>query len=177
MTFSRPFLSPSAGSAVGLAVSLVVCFGAAQLGSLLTRPALPVWYAGLAKPSWTPPNWLFPPVWTTLFALMAIAAWLVWRASYLRAETIAGGFSGAAWPLGLFAAQLVLNVAWSGLFFGLRMPGPAFALIVVLICAILATLVSFRHATPLAGWLLLPYLIWVGYAATLNLAIWRMNAR
>ena len=150
----------------GLALWLALCFGAALVGSLVTYPSIPTWYAGLIKPSWTPPAWLFGPVWSILYLMMALAAWLVWRR---------GGLAAARLPLILFLIQLGLNVAWSFLFFGLRMPGLAFAEIVILWCAILATLIVFWRWRALAGWLFLPYLLWVTFAAGLNLALWRMN--
>ena len=152
---------------IGLALSVAVCFAAAGLGSLFTRPAIEGWYASLPKPSWTPPNWVFGPVWTVLYLSMAIAAWLVWRR---------GGFPGAKLPLALFAAQLALNVAWSGLFFGLRTPGAAFAEIVLLWLFILATAIAFWPISRVAAWLMLPYLLWVTYAAGLNYSIWRLSA-
>jgi translocator protein len=148
-----------------LIASIAVCLGAAGLGSLLTTPALRPWYAGLSKPRWTPPNWLFGPVWTILFIAMAIAAWLVWRKVCLTAA-----------PMQLFLLQLLLNVAWSALFFRLESPGLAFAEIVMLWFAILATLIEFWKTVPAAGWLLLPYLLWVSYAVALNFSIWRLNA-
>jgi tryptophan-rich sensory protein len=148
-----------------LIVCIGLCLGAAGLGSFLTTPALRPWYAGLNKPRWTPPNWLFGPVWTILFLAMAIAAWLVWRKVGLTAA-----------PMRLFLLQLLLNVMWSALFFRLRSPGPAFAEIVMLWVAILATAIEFWRAVPAAGWLLLPYWIWVSYAAALNFSIWRLNA-
>ena len=152
-------------SLMRLIVCIVVCLGAAGLGSLLTTPALRPWYAGLSKPRWTPPNWLFGPVWTILFIAMAIAAWLVWRKVDLTAA-----------PMQLFLLQLLLNVTWSALFFRIRSPGLAFAEIVILWFAILATSIEFGRAVPAAGWLLLPYLIWVSYAGALNFSIWRLNA-
>lgn len=148
-----------------LIISIAVCLGAALLGSLMTTPALRPWYAGLRKPAWTPPNWLFGPVWTALYVAMAIAAWLVWRQVGLTAA-----------PMKLFLLQLLLNVAWSGLFFALRSPGWAFGDIVFLWLAILATSIDFWKVAPLAGLLLVPYLIWVSYAAALNFSIWRLNA-
>ncbi len=148
-----------------LIISIAVCLGAALLGSLMTTPALRPWYAGLRKPAWTPPNWLFGPVWTALYVAMAIAAWLVWRQVGLTAA-----------PMKLFLLQLLLNVAWSGLFFALRSPGWAFGDIVFLWLAILATSIEFWKVAPLAGLLLVPYLIWVSYAAALNFSIWRLNA-
>jgi|SRR5271165_3570372 len=148
-----------------LILCILVCLGAAGIGSLLTTPALSPWYASLRKPCWTPPNWLFGPVWTILFLAMAIAAWLVWRKV---------GFTAA--PVQLFLLQLLLNVAWSALFFRLRSPGLAFAEIVTLWFAILATSIGFWRAVPAASWLLFPYLIWVSYATALNFSIWRLNA-
>src|ERR1700751_3713076 len=147
-----------------LLVCFVVCLGAAGIGSFLTTPSLRLWYEGLSKPSWNPPNWLFGPVWTILYLAMAIAAWLVWRKAGV-----------AAAPMQFFLTQLALNVAWSALFFRLRSPGLAFTEIVVLWFAILATTIEFWRAVPAAGWLLLPYLIWVGYATALNFAIWWLN--
>ena len=148
-----------------LILCIVVCLGAAGLASLWTMPALRPWYTDLTKPRWTPPNWLFGPVWTILYVVMAIAAWLVWRQVGLTAA-----------PMRLFLLQLLLNVAWSALFFRLRSPGLAFAEIVMLWFALLATSIEFWGAVPAAGWLLLPYLTWVSYATALNFSIWRLNA-
>lgn len=153
--------------AIGLGVSIVVCFGAAGLGSLFTTPSIESWYVTLRKPLWTPPNWLFGPVWTALYLGMAIAAWLVWRRA---------GVSGGKLALTLFALQLVLNVCWSAIFFSAHMPGLAFADIVLLWLLILATVVSFWPISRVAGWLMVPYLLWVAFAAVLNYTIWRMNA-
>jgi tryptophan-rich sensory protein len=150
----------------GLVVFLAICFGAAGLGSALTGPAIASWYAALQKPSWTPPNWLFGPVWSLLYLMMALAAWLVWRRV---------GIAAAAAPLALFGLQLAFNVAWSGLFFALRMPGAAFAEILVLWAFILATLIAFWRVSPGAGILMAPYLAWVTLAAALNFAVWTMN--
>jgi tryptophan-rich sensory protein len=156
----------TAREAVGLVVAIAVCFGAAALGSVFTARSIPDWYATLAKPSWTPPGAVFGPVWTLLYLSMAVAAWLVWREQEL---------AGKALPLGLFAVQLVLNAAWSVIFFGLQRPGAAFAEIVILWLAILATLVTFWRVSPVAGALLVPYQAWVTFAAALNFAIWRLN--
>ena len=152
--------------ALALLGAVAVCFGVAALGSLFTTPSLADWYADINKPSWTPPSWLFAPVWTLLFAMMATAVWLVW----LRA-----GFSGAPAALVLFAAQLVLNALWSALFFAARNPGAAFAEVLVLWLAIAATALLFAPIDIIAALLLIPYLIWVGFAAVLNFAILRMN--
>ncbi|MGB8475729.1 MAG: TspO/MBR family protein [Candidatus Acidiferrum sp.] len=147
-----------------LTVCITVCLGAGWLGSLLTRPALKAWYEELSKPHWTPPNWLFAPVWTALYVAMAVATWLVWRRSSLTSV-----------PMRLFLLQLLLNVAWSAVFFRFRSPGWAFLEIAILWCAILLTAIAFRRTAPLAGWLMVPYLMWVSYAGALNFAIWRLN--
>jgi tryptophan-rich sensory protein len=154
-------------SFLGLVVWLAVCFGAAAIGSLFTGASVGSWYQSLKRPAWTPPNWLFGPVWTLLYAMMAVAAWLVWRRA---------GLAAAALPIALFALQLAFNVGWSALFFGLHRPGPAFAEIVALWALILATLLTFWRVSAPAGALLVPYLLWVTFAACLNFAIWRMNA-
>jgi tryptophan-rich sensory protein len=151
---------------IGLAVFIVVCLGAGGLGAIATTPEIEGWYRTIEKPSWNPPDWIFGPVWTTLFVLMAIAAWLVWKPA---------GFKAPAAPLSLFAVQLVLNVAWSWIFFGLHQPGWAFIEIAVLWLTILATTVAFFRCSQVAGWLLVPYLAWVSFAAVLNFTIWRLN--
>ncbi|MHB9134537.1 MAG: TspO/MBR family protein [Armatimonadota bacterium] len=148
-----------------LVVFIVVCLLAGAIGSLFTTPSIASgWYASLPRPPWNPPSWLFGPVWTTLYILMGVSAWLVWRKA---------GFRGAALPMTFFAIQLLLNIAWSVIFFGLHQVGLAFAEILLLWLAILATLITFWKRTPVAGVLLLPYLLWVSFAATLNYAIWR----
>jgi benzodiazapine receptor len=140
-----------------------VCFLAA-----LTGAAFPPgdWYERLAKPSWRPPNWLFAPAWTVLYLTIAVAGWLVWREH---------GFAGAALPLMMYLVQLLLNAAWTPIFFGLRRPDLALFEIVLLWMSIAATIVSFRPLHPGAAWLLLPYLAWVTFAAALNFAVWRLN--
>jgi tryptophan-rich sensory protein len=156
----------SARDGVALAVALAACLAAGAIGSVATVDAIPTWYAALRRPAWNPPNWLFGPVWATLYVLMGVAAWLVWRRA---------GWAGAKAALLLFAAQLLLNAAWSLVFFGLRRPGWAFVEIVVLWAAIALTLRGFWRLRPLAGALLVPYLAWVTFAAALNFAIWRLN--
>ncbi len=124
------------------------------------------WYAQLRKPSWNPPGWIFGPVWTALYAMMAIAAWMVWRR---------GRFAGRRLALSLFLMQLLFNALWSPLFFGLHNPLMALLDIVLLWLALLATMIAFWKVRPLAGALLVPYLVWVSFAATLNFALWRLN--
>lgn len=158
---------PSWGlSVVALIGSIVLCLAAGGLGAWATNSEIPTWYAGIAKPSWNPPNWVFGPVWTTLYVLMAVAAWLVWRRDGMRE---------ARGPLTLFAIQLALNTLWSFLFFGLHNPGLAAAEIVLLSATILATTVSFWRRSHWAGALLVPYLAWVSFATVLNFTIWQLN--
>ena len=149
-----------------LALFIAVTFVAAGLGAFFTGTSVSSWYPTLHKPSWNPPAWIFGPVWTVLYLMMAIAAWLVWRKQ---------GFDGASGTLGLFALQLALNALWSPLFFGLRNPLAGLVDIVPLWAAILATLVCFWKISPLAGALLAPYWLWVSFATALNFMIWRIN--
>ena len=142
---------------------VALCLGVGAVGTFATIPNIPTWYAGLAKPAFNPPNWLFGPVWTVLYISMGIAAWLVWRAGSAKA------------PLGLFALQLALNAAWSPLFFGLHWIGVALLDIVGLFFAIVATLLAFRKQSGLAALLMAPYLAWVAFASVLNFSIWRLN--
>ena len=150
---------------IGLLGWIVVTFAASAAGARASISASD-FYAELTQPAWAPPAWLFGPVWTTLFALMAIAAWLVWRN---------GGFASNRNALLLFLVQLGLNVLWSWLFFAWRLGGLAFAEVLMLWAAILATIVLFWRAKALAGLLLVPYLLWVSFAAALNFALWRSN--
>jgi benzodiazapine receptor len=153
-------------SAIGLVFALVVTFSAAAFGALFTAPGVAGHYQDLAKPSWTPPDGVFGPVWTVLYTLMAVAAWLVWRQ---------GGWRAAGGAMTLYLVQLAMNAAWSPVFFGLGWLGAAFALIVALWLAIMLTAMAFVRHSRLAAGLLVPYLAWVGYATALNFAIWRMN--
>lgn len=125
------------------------------------------WYAGINKPTWNPPAWIFGPAWTFLYVTMSVAAWLVWRE---------GGWRTQGRALGLFVLQWALNALWTPLFFGLHRPGLALIDIVALWVAILATLIAFWRVRRVAGILLLPYLAWVTFATALNFTIWRMNS-
>jgi len=138
----------------------------AGLGGWATASAVESWYPTLAKPAWTPPSFLFGPVWTALYALMALAAWLVWRHGGWRANRAA---------LGLYALQLVLNGLWSFLFFGLRSPGWALVDVALLWLVILVTTLVFWRSSRWAGALFVPYLAWVSFASALNWAIWKLN--
>lgn len=142
-------------------VALTLCVGA--LGGFATAQSVAEWYPTLVKPSWTPPPWLFAPVWTTLYIMMAVAAWLVW---------LKGNARGA---LALFAGQLLLNLAWSFLFFGARSPGLGLIDIVLLWLMIAATIFAFSLKSRAAALLLVPYLAWVSFATALNLSVWMLN--
>lgn len=150
---------------VGLLVWLVIVGAAAALGSIASVQA-PEFYRELTRPEWAPPGWLFGPVWTTLYLMMAIAAWLVWRER---------GAHHARAALTLFLGQLALNALWSWLFFAWRQGLWSFVDILLLLALIVATVIAFWRIRPLAGALLLPYLAWVSFAAVLNFTTWRLN--
>ena len=145
-----------------------MCFGAQLTGSFLTIPGIRAgWYAALDKPFVSPPGWVFGPVWTALYLSMAVASWMVWRR-----ESVDPLVKPA---LLVFFTQLIFNVLWSGLFFGLRRPGLAFLEIILLWFLILATILVFYRINRWTAWILLPYLAWVSFAAFLNGAIWWLN--
>jgi len=152
---------------IKLIFSIVVCQIAGVLGSLFTYPSIPTWYATLKKPGFTPPSWLFAPVWTILFALMGISAYLVWNKGLENKEVKRS--------LLIFSIQLVLNVLWSFLFFGLESPFYAFMEIILLWFAIALTILNFFKISRSAGLLLLPYIFWVSFAMILNFYIWKLN--
>jgi benzodiazapine receptor len=152
--------------ALGLVASIALCLAAAGIGAAVAAPEIDGWYSELRKPTWTPPNWVFGPVWTILYLLMAISVWLVWRR---------GGFAGAYAALSIFGIQLVLNVLWSVVFFGWRRPDLALVEMVMLWAAIIATLCAFWPYSRTAAALLSPYLIWVTFALDLNFVIWLMQ--
>ncbi|WP_312106763.1 TspO/MBR family protein [Stenotrophomonas indicatrix] len=151
--------------AVGLLGWASVTFLAAALGARASISAAD-FYASLTLPAWAPPASVFGPVWTVLYALMALAAWLVWRQ---------GGWRAAAPALALYLLQLALNVLWSWLFFGWKQGALAFADIALLLALIVAMIVAFHRVRPAAAWLLLPYLAWVTFASALNYAVWQAN--
>ncbi|WKZ27092.1 MAG: TspO/MBR family protein [Candidatus Paceibacterota bacterium] len=150
---------------------LVIAIGASQLagilGSFFTMSAIPEWYRYLLKPAIAPPNWVFGLVWTTLFILMGVAAWLVWERGARRRDVRIA--------LGLFLIQLGLNTLWSVVFFGLQNPGAAFVEILILIIAILATMRAFYPISRLAALLLAPYIAWVSFAAYITWSIYQLN--
>ena len=150
---------------IGLAAWLAVTVAAAAIGAAASASAGP-FYLQLVRPRWAPPPSAFGPVWTALYLLMATAAWLVWRIA---------GFRAAHTALALYLAQLAANALWTWLFFVWALGALAFADVLLLWALVLATLVSFWRARPLAGVLLLPYLLWAGFAAALSFAVWRLN--
>ena len=158
----------SSGGARRLALPgfVALCLGVAAIGGYATSTSVGGWYQALAKPAFTPPDGVFPPVWTVLYLMMAVAGWRVWRAE---------GFAGRETALALFGAQLALNLLWSMLFFAARRIDLALLDIVLLWVAIAATGAAFWRIDRLAGALFLPYLAWVTYAALLNATIWQMN--
>ncbi len=151
-----------------LAASIMICLFAGLIGSFFTSPAIPGWYATLAKPAFSPPNWIFAPVWTTLFVLMGISMYLVWNKGLQKRDVKISLF--------IFGIQLVLNVLWSVLFFGLRSPFYAFVEIIMLWVAIALTIQNFSRISRTAGLLLVPYILWVSFAAILNFHIWNLNS-
>lgn len=164
MAKASPGFARSAGA---LLVALALCYGVAALGGWATSTSVDTWYRELTKPAWTPSGRVIGAVWNVLFGLMAVSVWLVWRRRGLR---------GAPRALALFGAQLVLNLGWSVLFFGLRRPGWAFAELLLLLATIVAVITAFRPISRPAAGLLAPYAAWVAFAGALNLALWRLNA-
>ena len=163
-----------------LIIAIVVSEAAGVIGSVFTTPSIAGWYAGIVKPALNPPAWVFGPVWTTLFALMGIAAFLIWREyNKLTLSEVEGLViqrkKQIKIALGIFLSQLVLNTLWSIIFFGLHSPGGALIEITFLWLAILATIIAFYKISKPAAWLLVPYILWVSFAAYLNYVIWSLN--
>ena len=159
-----PTVSPSLGLSISAALGwLLLTFVAAAVGS---QAGPGEWYAGLQKPSWNPPSWVFGPVWSFLYASMALAAWRIWRK---------GGWSKQGGPLGLYCLQLLFNAAWSLIFFGLKRPDLAFAEITVLWFLIGLTMGWFYQIDRWSGLLFLPYFAWVSFAGFLNFTLWQLN--
>jgi translocator protein len=173
-----------------LIISIFVCEIAGAIGSFFTAPAIGNWYYFLVKPSFNPPNWLFAPVWTILFLLMGVSFYLVWVKKWSPREGAEYSAKKAWNPVSeklwtgswkeentfmIFVLQLVLNILWSVIFFGLRSPGAAFFEILMLWFAILYTIVNFYRVSKTAAYLFVPYILWVSFAAFLNFSIWRLN--
>ena len=154
-------------SILKLIASIVLCQMAGVIGAVFTSSAVPTWYAALRKPPFTPPGWVFSPVWITLYLLMGFSAFLVWNKGW--------GDSRVRIALSLFVVQLVLNALWSLMFFGLRSPLAGLVDIVALWVFILLTTIYFFKVSYTAGALLMPYILWVSFAAILNFSIWRLN--
>lgn len=150
-----------------LIIAIAVSELAGIIGSVFTTPSIAGWYADLVRPEFAPPNWVFGPVWTTLFALMGIAAFLIWKRGIDRRDVKIA--------LGVFIGQLVLNTLWSIIFFGMHSPGGAFVEIIFLWLAIFATIFFFAKISKGAALLLMPYILWVSFAAYLNFSIYILN--
>jgi len=173
-----------------LIVSIVICELAGVIGSVFTASAISGWYAGLAKPALNPPNWVFGPVWTLLYLLMGISLYLVWKNNWKVENHILEGerkpwnylserFWTGSWQKGnviaIFGIQLILNILWSFIFFGLKNPGLAFFEILALWFAILYTIINFYRVSKASAYLLLPYILWVSFAGYLNYSIWQLS--
>lgn len=151
-----------------LAGAIILCESAGLLGSIFTASQIQSWYlTELIRPSFSPPNWLFGPVWTTLYALMGIALYLVWQQKKRNKE-----WRGA---IALFFVQLFLNAIWTPIFFGMHALGFAFGVIIAMWCSIVMTIILFYRQKKIAGYLMIPYLLWVSFASVLNGAIWYLN--
>lgn len=150
-----------------LIISIVVCLAAGAIGSIFTADAIPGWYATLNKPSFNPPNWLFGPVWTTLYIMMGISLFLIWK------EGTGNALVKPA--LTMFIAQLVLNLLWSIVFFGMQSISGGLVIIILLWIAIVFTIMRFYKISSIAGILLIPYLLWVTFASVLNFFFYRLN--
>jgi len=152
---------------VKLAVSVLICLAAGFIGSSFTTPSIATWYAQLQKPVFNPPNWIFAPVWTMLYLLMAIAAYLIWETGLVKKD--------ARIALSIFALQLALNSLWSIIFFGWHSIPFAFVEILILWLAIVATIVLFNRISRTAAYLMAPYILWVSFAAVLNFSLMLLN--
>ena len=155
-----------AGDLLGLGAFLALCLAISAIGAWVTAGSVGTWYRTLQKPDFNPPDWVFGPVWTLLYLMIAVAGWRVWRRT---------GLAGTRAGMAAYSAQLALNLTWSVVFFGGRMIGTAFVEIVLLLAAIGVNAVLFWRADRLAGWLLAPYAAWVAFACGLNFALWRLN--
>jgi translocator protein len=152
---------------IKLIVSIILCQLAGFVGSIFTRESVGTWYKILNKPSFNPPNWLFGPVWITLYVLMGISAYFIWRKGLNIKEV--------RYSLCIFLVQLILNSLWSFVFFGSRSIGGGLIVIIILWIFILVTTLSFYNIYSVSAYLLIPYLLWVTYASILNFSIWQLN--
>lgn len=149
------------------AVAALGCNAVGIIGSVFTVNKIPTWYAALEKPFFSPPNWVFGPVWTLLYTLMGIAVAIIWESKRGNKRDHA-----LAW----FGTQLALNAVWTPIFFGAQRLDVAFLVIVAMVVAIIGTIISFKKISKPAAWMLVPYLAWVSFATTLNFALWTLNA-
>ncbi|MFH1587045.1 MAG: TspO/MBR family protein [Candidatus Diapherotrites archaeon] len=152
---------------VKLVAAILVSQAAGIIGSVFTFSSIPTWYAILDKPFFSPPNWVFGPVWIILYTLIGISAYLIWKKGLEKSEVKIA--------LGFFGLQLVLNAFWSIIFFGLKMPLVAFIEIIILLALIIITILKFHKISKKAALLMVPYALWVGFASILNLSIWLLN--
>ena len=153
---------------VKLAVSVIICLVPGFVGAMINARAIPMWYAFINKPSFTPPNWVFAPVWTALYIMMGVALFLVWRKGV--------GLPGVKAAIVFFSVQLVLNGLWTPVFFGMRSPLFGLVVIALLAAALLFTIIRFYPISRAAALLLLPYLAWVGYATAINVGVLMLNS-
>ena len=154
-------------SVIKLVISILASFAAGGIGSLFTFKVIPTWYAGLKKPPYTPPNWVFGPIWTTLYILMGISVFLVWQKGLAT--------DGAMLAFILFWIQLAFNALWSVIFFGMKSKEGGVIIIIVLWLLILATIIASFRVSGWAGALLIPYIVWVSIASYLNIGVWLLN--
>jgi benzodiazapine receptor len=152
---------------IKLIISILASFAAAGIGSIFTFKAIPTWYRGLKKPRYTPPNWAFGPVWTTLYILMGISVFLIWQKGLAA--------NGATLAFILLWVQLALNALWSVIFFGIKSKGGGVITIIILWLLILATMITSFRVSGWAGALLIPYIVWVSIASYLNIGVWVLN--
>ena len=183
------FINMKFNKAVKLLSSIIICLMAGVIGSVFTTPAIQGWYVGVNKPSFNPPNWIFGPVWSLLFVLMGVSLYIVWINNFevknkIGTEekswnSLTDKFLSGEWQklniILIFAVQLILNTLWSVIFFGLQNPGVAFFELIALWVAIIYTIVNFYRVSKLAGYLLIPYVLWVSFAGVLNFMIWILN--
>lgn len=159
-------ISKPSRDVLGFVVFLVLCLAVSGVGGIITAASVGTWYQAIEKPPFNPPDWVFAPVWTTLYVMMAIAGWRVWRRA---------GFEARWKALAVFATQLALNLIWSFLFFGLQRIDLALVEIVILLLVIIVNAAMFWRIDRLAGVLFAPYVLWVAYATVLNASLWLLN--
>ena len=153
--------------AIRVLIFILICEGAGIIGSVFTMPSIPGWYAGLAKPPFNPPNWIFGPVWTTLYAMMGLSAYLIYQNGIGKKEVKRA--------LAVFAVQILLNTLWSIVFFGAHMIFAAVIVILLLWEMILVTIIVFHRISKAAAYLLIPYILWVSFATVLNISLYILN--